>query len=104
MPVDAEAIIPMETSPSGQWFRACLIVYLRCQKLSHFLPHLPKVRRSNSVQHLGRPKVILPHFSKSLISGTYALGEKSCHKCGYKPNTCLTRLNLTNLGISNCVK
>jgi hypothetical protein len=81
--------------------RGCLVLYLWCQKLPHnFMPHLPKVpkvRNSNFAPQFATPKGILPHFYQSLTSGTYVAEEKSCHNYGFKPNTCLTWSNLSNL-------
>jgi hypothetical protein len=71
------------------------------KKLPHnLIPHLPKVpkvRRLNSASQFATPKRILTHFYQLLTSGAYVAGEKSCHNCGFKPNTCLTWLNLPNL-------
>jgi hypothetical protein len=61
------------------------------------LPKVPKVRHSNFAPQFVTPKGILLHFYQSLTSGTYVAGEKSCHNYGFKPNTCLTLSNLSNL-------
>jgi hypothetical protein len=77
------------------FLRGCLAVYLRCKKIStHFKPHLSHVRHFNSAPKFATSKWILPHFYISLTSETYAAWEKSCHNCGYKPNTYLTRSDL----------
>lgn len=51
-----------------------------------YLPKMPKVRRSNYAPQFVMPHIILLHFYKSLMSGTYIAKEKSCHKGGFKEN------------------
>jgi hypothetical protein len=85
-----------------------LVLDLKCQKLPHnFISHFPKVtkvKRSNYAPQFAMSKVILPHFYKSLMSRTCVVGEKSCHKSGFKPNTCLTWSNMLTLDVAKCGK
>jgi hypothetical protein len=41
------------------------------------MSHMFKIRHSNSTPEFGTPKGTLPHFYKSLISGTYATQKNS---------------------------
>jgi hypothetical protein len=46
------------------------------------------------------PKTMGIHLNTLEFNGArpcYTAGEKSCHNCGYKPNTCLTQTNLLEL-------
>lgn len=72
-------------------FSVCLVVRLRCHKLPYIFCHTcQRLGTQILCRILAMPKRIMLHFYKSLMSGTNAARDKSCHNCDYKPNTRLS--------------